>query len=456
MERPRSSRKTQLAGMHRLAPALVPLLPLICAVSISRAGEVFKSVDAEGHVVYSDHADPDMPTSVVHIEDAPAPPRVMHFCWTNCFTLELDGGLYRRADGADETWTIDRFTSTSFLLHRHDAPASWNGFSTDVPYEGQISGERVVSVMVGGRPVNDIQAAWGAALESLPGSNQERDQGNSSSPSTAGFTPNADTEVRTAEVPPPLQDDTQPPCPDDGSVWTPAYWAWGGGGYYWVPGAWVRPPRAGIFWTPGYWSFAGVVYVFHPGYWAPHVGYYGGINYGFGYAGAGFTGGRWEGNAFAYNRAVSNLNSNIIHNTYSEPPAGNTVVSKVSYNGGPGGISALPTAQERAAASEPHIPATPLQHQYVQHAAGTPALVARSEHPAVVTVRRSAASNAQRAATHSSVAQPVVPSVARPTASARTVANETSEPTPRPKEAARAAAPKSGAAASTSSQHPAH
>ncbi len=417
--RPRSARKTPLAGVHRLAPALISLLPLVCAGSLARAGEVFKSVDAEGHVVYSDHADPDRQTSVVHLEDAPTPPRVMHFCWTNCFTLELDGGLYRRADGSDETWTIDRFTPTSFLLHRHDAPASWNGFSADVAYEGQIAGERLVSVMVGGRPVSDIQAAWGTALESLPGSNEERDRGNSSPPT--------DTEVRTAEVPPPLQDDTQPPCPDDGSLWTPAYWAWRGARYYWVPGAWVRPPRAGILWTPGYWSFAGAVYLFHPGYWGPHVGYYGGINYGFGYAGVGFTGGRWAGNAFSYNRALNNVDSRVIHNTYSETPAGTTVVSKVSYNGGPGGITAVPTAQERAAASEPHIPATPLQHLYVQQAAGTPTLVARVAHPAIINVRHS-------------------------------VANETSEPAPRTKKmiAARPAAPKSGTAASTSSQHPTH
>ncbi len=136
----------------------------------------------------------------------------------------------------------------------------------------------------------------------------------------------------------------------------------------------MRPPRAGILWTPGYWSFAGGLYVFHPGYWGPHVGYYGGINYGFGYAGVGFTGGRWAGNAFLYNRAVSNVDSHIVHNTYSETPAGNTAVSKVSYNGGPGGITAAPTAQDRAAASEPHIPATPLQQRYVQQAAGRPTL----------------------------------------------------------------------------------
>ncbi len=32
-------------------------------------------------------------------------------------------------------------------------------------------------------------------------------------------------------------------------------------------------------------------YVFHPGYWGQHVGYYGGVNYGFGYMGIGFVGG---------------------------------------------------------------------------------------------------------------------------------------------------------------------
>jgi hypothetical protein len=453
MERPKSSRKTPMACIRRLA-TLVPLLPLMGAVATSRAGEVFKSVDAEGHVVYSDHADPDTQASLVHFEDAPAPPRVLHFCWTNCFTLELDGGLYRRTDGSDETWTIDHFTSTSFLMHRHDAPASWNAFSADVPYEGQIAGERVLSVMVGGRPVSDIQAAWGAALGTLPGSNEDRDQGNSSLAPTAGFTPDADTEVRSVEIPPPLQDDPQPPCPDDGFLWAPAYWAWGGGRYYWVPGAWMRPPRTGLLWTPGYWSFAAAAYVFHPGYWAAHVGYYGGITYGFGYAGVGYTGGRWEGNAFAYNRVVSNLNSSIIHNTYSEAPTGDTARSKVSYNGGPGGINALPTAQERAVASEPRIPATPLEHRYVQQAAGSPALAVRNEHhPAAA--RKSVASNTQREAMHGSVAHPIVQAVAQPAAHA--VSNETPEPTASQKEVvARPAVRKSAQAPSTSSPHAIH
>jgi hypothetical protein len=34
---------------------------------------------------------------------------------------------------------------------------------------------------------------------------------------------------------------------------------------------------------------------FTDGYWGPHVGYYGGVNYGFGYMGIGFAGGVWAG-----------------------------------------------------------------------------------------------------------------------------------------------------------------
>ena len=57
----------------------------------------------------------------------------------------------------------------------------------------------------------------------------------------------------------------QPPCPEDGYLWTPGYWAFTAGGYYWVPGTWVAPPRVGVLWTPGYWGFVGGVYLFHAG-----------------------------------------------------------------------------------------------------------------------------------------------------------------------------------------------
>ncbi len=91
-------------------------------------------------------------------------------------------------------------------------------------------------------------------------------------------------------------------APGDGYMWTPGYWAYGPAGYYWVPGVWVRPPQVGVLWTPGYWGWGGGAFIFHEGYWGPHIGFYGGVNYGFGYGGVGFEGGYWHGGVFAYNR----------------------------------------------------------------------------------------------------------------------------------------------------------
>src|ERR1700741_523487 len=105
-------------------------------------------------------------------------------------------------------------------------------------------------------------------------------------------------------APPPLPVYEQPPCPESGWLWTPGYWAYGEDGYYWVPGAWVPAPYEGALWTPGYWGWSDGFYLFHPGYWGPHVGYYGGVNYGFGYMGVGFVGGRWHDHDFLYNTAV--------------------------------------------------------------------------------------------------------------------------------------------------------
>jgi WXXGXW repeat (2 copies) len=160
-------------------------------------------------------------------------------------------------------------------------------------------------------------------------------------------------------APPELPVVEQPPCPVDGYLWTPGYWAYGDVGYYWVPGFWAAPPEVGLLWTPPYWGFANGVYVFNDGYWGPSVGFYGGINYGYGYFGSGFYGGQWAGNVFRYNTAVTQVNTTIIHNTYED----RTVLSKqvagsrTSFNG-PGGVKAEPTAEEKAAAAARHVPAT--------------------------------------------------------------------------------------------------
>jgi hypothetical protein len=208
--------------------------------------------------------------------------------------------------------------------------------------------------------------------------------------------PAVDVEVRASEAPPPLPDYDQPPCPEDGYLWTPGYWAWGAGGYYWVPGTWVQPPRVGFLWTPAYWGFVGGVYAFHAGYWGPHVGFYGGVNYGYGYLGVGFVGGRWEGNSFAYNRTVNNVSVTNIHNTYNETVINNVNVTKVSYNGGAGGTAAVPTAEERQAAQERHVAPTPLQRQHTKEAAGNPVLAAKANggRPAIAATPKPAAFNA--------------------------------------------------------------
>src|SRR5271163_930666 len=155
-------------------------------------------------------------------------------------------------------------------------------------------------------------------------------------------------------APPILPVYTQPLCPGDGYLWTPGYWAYGPGGYYWVPGVWVQPPTVGLLWTPGYWGWGGSAFIFHAGYWGPHVGFYGGINYGFGYGGVGFAGGRWEGGHFAYNTAVMNVNRTVIHNTYVENVHVTNVGVHTSFNGGTGGIQARATAQEAGYARENH------------------------------------------------------------------------------------------------------
>ena len=176
-------------------------------------------------------------------------------------------------------------------------------------------------------------------------------------------------------APPILPVEVQPPVPVAGYIWTPGYWGWGVSNYYWVPGAWVPPPVVGLLWTPPWWGWSNGVYGFNEGYWGPTVGFYGGINYGYGYSGNGYWGGRWEGNSFRYNTAVTHVNTSVVHNTYVDSSVNKQVnATRASFNG-PNGVKAEPTAEQKAAA-EKKVPPTSQQLARQEAASKDPKLQA--------------------------------------------------------------------------------
>ncbi len=192
-------------------------------------------------------------------------------------------------------------------------------------------------------------------------------------------------------APPPLPVYAQPVIPAPGYLWVPGYWAWAGGGYYWVPGTWVLPPTVGLLWTPGYWAWLNGAYLWHAGYWGSHVGFYGGIDYGYGYTGTGYAGGRWDHGKFFYNRAVNNVGNNHLANVYNDP-VHSTNATRASFNSGHGGTNARPTAAQQTASREHHVGPTALQTRHEQGAAGNQALRASVNHgrPAIAATARPA------------------------------------------------------------------
>jgi len=244
-------------------------------------------------------------------------------------------------------------------------------------------------------------------------------------------------------APPPLPVYDQPLCPADGYIWTPGYWAYDDGdGYFWVPGTWVQAPETGLLWTPGYWGWGDGVYVFHDGYWGPHVGFYGGIDYGFGYTGAGYAGGYWNNGAFFYNRSVNRVEN--VRNVYNKTVV-NITVNHVSYAGGKGGVNARPTAEQQAASRDHHVPPTSNQTSHVQSASGNRQLFESQNHgkPSIAAtakpaefsghnvVAAKAAAPSYKPATARSVSKtPENNASARPN-TAHTAAPNTAKPAPR-------------------------
>jgi WXXGXW repeat (2 copies) len=237
--------------------------------------------------------------------------------------------------------------------------------------------------------------------------------------------------------PPALPVYEQPYCPAEGYLWMPGYWAYDYDDYYWVPGTWVEAPEVGFLWTPGYWVWRDQGFFFNEGYWAPDVGFYGGINYGFGYFGEGYEGGRWENGRFFYNRSVNNVSVTNIHNVYNTTVINNTTtVNRVSYNGGNGGINARPRPQDEIAARERHLPPVAVQTQHVQAARANPQLraFANQGRPPVAATPKPGAFNDRAALPAKEAGEPYHPpanrAAARPRANAPVPRPENSVPRP--------------------------
>jgi hypothetical protein len=205
-------------------------------------------------------------------------------------------------------------------------------------------------------------------------------------------------------APPALPVYEQPICPEPNLMWTPGVWNYGPEGYFWVPGTWVPAPYVGALWTPPYWGWQGGNYLFNDGYWGAQVGFYGGVNYGFGYMGIGFAGGMWQGSVFSYNTAIMRVNTTIIRNTYvNETIVRNNTIANanhVAYNGGPGGIRHEATAEERTAAGGRHVAPTPVQVQHVAAARTDKSAYAKANggHPHTLAAARPSAATRTAAA----------------------------------------------------------
>jgi hypothetical protein len=145
-----------------------------------------------------------------------------------------------------------------------------------------------------------------------------------------------------------------------------------------------------------------------------HIGFYGGINYGFGYVGLGYEGGYWNGTRFFYNRNYNHLNTRVVRNVYSYNAgnrggyagnrggvnaggrgsynAGSRGASGAgpSFNGGARGVQAQPRPAEAAAAREPYAPRMSTQVQHAQSYASNRGQLASQNHgrPATPAVSR--------------------------------------------------------------------
>jgi hypothetical protein len=118
----------------------------------------------------------------------PGVPGEIHWCAQHCITLIWQNGHYTNANapGVSE-WILDSFTRESFVMRRTDYQVKEG--ETVVGGKAVLSGrisEQGDTVADGkitwnyhpccGTGTSDFTAAWGAALDTIPGSDEERDR----------------------------------------------------------------------------------------------------------------------------------------------------------------------------------------------------------------------------------------------------------------------------------------
>jgi hypothetical protein len=115
-------------------------------------------------------------------KSAQAPPPVMHTCNVNgCTsgkggTLVLENGHYRNlttSTGTSDVWAIVSFSTDSVVLRR-TLSGAYNGtatFSGHISARGNTIDDGVLKWDSGGE--GRFRAAWGAAIDTIPGSNPE-------------------------------------------------------------------------------------------------------------------------------------------------------------------------------------------------------------------------------------------------------------------------------------------
>jgi hypothetical protein len=114
-----------------------------------------------------------------------SPPRVMHWCSPiHCSTLTLDGGppfdkphYGSIASGTGTIITVERWTRDSVILNRSDINPTFRGTAVlrgHLSSDGNSMVNGTIEWTSGNTGTYPFQAAWGMAIDTVPGSDAER------------------------------------------------------------------------------------------------------------------------------------------------------------------------------------------------------------------------------------------------------------------------------------------